>query len=46
VAVTKWDEYLVHQTYDTIDSGEVEVDRVYLGCQLTMVKILDILLPG
>ena len=35
MGITKWDEYLIHQTYDTIDAGEVEVDRVYLGCHNT-----------
>lgn len=35
MAITKWDEYLIHQTYDTIDKGEVEVDRLYLGCHNT-----------
>ncbi len=32
MAITKWDEYLIHQTYDTIDNGEVDVDRLYLTC--------------
>jgi hypothetical protein len=32
MAITKWDEYLVHQTYDTIDAGPVEVDRLILCC--------------
>ena len=35
MAITKWDEYLIHQTYDTIDAGEVEVDRLYLSCHNT-----------
>ena len=35
MAITRWDEYLIHQTYDTIDAGEVEVDRIYLGCHNT-----------
>jgi hypothetical protein len=31
VAITKWDEYLIHQAYETIDSG-VDVDRLYVAC--------------
>ncbi len=29
--ITKWDEYLIHQAYDTIDAG-VDVDRLYVAC--------------
>jgi hypothetical protein len=32
MAITKWDEYLIHQMYDTMDKGEVDVDRLYLAC--------------
>ena len=31
MAITKWDEYLIHQSYDTIDRG-VDVDRLYVAC--------------
>lgn len=31
MAISKWDEYLIHQSYDTIDTG-VDVDRLYVAC--------------
>jgi hypothetical protein len=34
MALTKWDEYLIHQAYDTIDAG-VDVDRLYVACHDT-----------
>ena len=36
MAITKWDEYLIHQTADTIDTGMNNdpdfMDRLYIGC--------------
>jgi hypothetical protein len=36
MAITDWDEYLIHQTADTVDTGERGdphfMDRLYLGC--------------
>lgn len=36
MAITEWDEYLIHQTADTIDTGVNGdphfMDRLYLGC--------------
>jgi hypothetical protein len=29
--ITDWDEYFIHQAYDTIDVG-VDVDRLYIAC--------------
>lgn len=34
MAISKWDEYLIHQTYDTVDVG-VDVDRLYVACYST-----------
>ena len=31
MAITEWDEYLIHQSYDTIDAA-VDVDRLYVAC--------------
>jgi hypothetical protein len=31
VKITKWDEYLIHQSYDPINAG-VDVDRLYVAC--------------
>lgn len=36
MAITKWDDYLIHQTADTIDTGvnsdPAFMDRLYIGC--------------
>lgn len=35
MAISKWDEYLIHQTYDTFDTGTVDCDRCIMHCHNT-----------